>query len=267
VSAVLATTQLWWYTARASGLVAWALLTASVLWGLALSTKVLGKRPRPNWLLDLHRFLGGLAVVFTGAHLGSLVLDSYLHFGPAELLVPFASDYRPGAVAWGVVALYLLAAVELTSLLRRRLAKITWRAVHYLSFPLFVMATAHGITAGTDNHAFLVRAVALAATIGVAAGTALRVAQADEEAQRRAAFAPPPTGQAPPLQPPAPAPLPPSPAAAAEDARRRAWVRYQDAAVSTTSSAARMAARPSMADVSPGARSPGSGTPSASSSA
>jgi DMSO/TMAO reductase YedYZ heme-binding membrane subunit len=191
---MIATTQLWWYTARASGLVAWAMLTASVLWGLALSTRALGNRPRPNWLLDLHRFLGGLAVVFTGVHLGSLALDSYIGFGPAELFVPLASRYRPGAVAWGVVALYLLVAVEVTSLLRRRIAKRTWRAVHYLTFPLFVVATVHGITAGTDRDAYVVRAVALTATIAVAAGTALRIARAEEEAQRRAAVpsSPPP---------------------------------------------------------------------------
>ncbi|HEY0396749.1 MAG TPA: ferredoxin-NADPH reductase, partial [Acidimicrobiia bacterium] len=55
-----------WYVARSAGLVAWALLAASVLWGLALSTKILSPKVRPNWILDLHRWLGGLALVFTG---------------------------------------------------------------------------------------------------------------------------------------------------------------------------------------------------------
>ena len=55
------TSQLWWYVARAGGIVAWALLTASVLWGLILSTKLRPPRVRPAWTLDLHRFLGGRA--------------------------------------------------------------------------------------------------------------------------------------------------------------------------------------------------------------
>ena len=59
--------QLFWFTARASGIVAWGLAAASVVWGLALSTRLLGRRPRPGWLLDLHRFLGGLALSFTGS--------------------------------------------------------------------------------------------------------------------------------------------------------------------------------------------------------
>ena len=147
--------QLWWYVARSSGIVAWALLAASVIWGLTISTRrlggtVLGGRARPNWLLDLHRFLGGLALVFTGVHLVGLVLDTYVEFGLTELLVPMTSSYRPGAVAWGIVGLYLLIAVEVTSLLRKRLSKRVWRTTHMLSFPLFAASTAHGLLAGTD---------------------------------------------------------------------------------------------------------------------
>ena len=142
--------MLWWYAARAGGIVSWTLVTASVTWGLALSTKVFGKRPRPAWLLDLHRYLGGLALVFTGVHVLSIIADSYVHFGLAEVLVPFASAWRPAAVAWGIVAFYLLVAVELTSLGRKWLPNALWRKVHYASFPLFAFATVHGVIAGTD---------------------------------------------------------------------------------------------------------------------
>ena len=123
--------QLPWYVARASGLVGWALLAAATLWGLALSTKIFGKRPRPNWILDLHRMLGALALVFTGVHVSAILADQYVHFGLVDVLVPFASKWRAGAVAWGVVGMYLLVAVELTSLLRARIPKTLWRRVHY----------------------------------------------------------------------------------------------------------------------------------------
>jgi predicted ferric reductase len=149
--------QLWWYVARSGGIVAWALLAASVLWGLALSTKVLRGKPRPNWILDLHRFLGGLALVFTAIHVLALVLDSYVHFGVAEVLVPFASAWHPVAVAWGVIGLYLLIAVELTSLARKRISKRMWRMTHYLSFPLFLLTTVHALSAGTDRSTLLLQ--------------------------------------------------------------------------------------------------------------
>jgi predicted ferric reductase len=169
-----------WYATRSAGIVAWALLAISVLWGLALSTKVLGKRPRPNWLLDGHRFLGGLAVVFTAVHVVAIVLDSFVSFSVFNVLVPFTGTWHPGAVAWGIVAMYALAAVEITSLLRTRMSKQAWRATHYLSFPLFAVATIHVLTAGTDRHTLLLRALLATGVLGVVVLTAVRVWQADQ---------------------------------------------------------------------------------------
>ena len=142
--------QFWWYLARSSGIVAWALLTASMIWGLLFSTRLVEGRPSPKWLLDLHRHLAGLAVAFTALHLVSLVADSYVKFGPADLLIPFVSDWKPVPVALGVFALYLLVAVQATSLALKRLPRKTWRLVHLTSYPLFWITTIHGITVGTD---------------------------------------------------------------------------------------------------------------------
>jgi methionine sulfoxide reductase heme-binding subunit len=171
--------QVWWYIARSGGIVAWALLAASVLWGLALSTKVLRGRPRPNWILDLHRFLGGLALIFTGIHVAALVGDSFVHFGLAEVLVPFASDWHPVAVAWGVIALYLLIAVELTSLARKRISKRTWRLTHYLSFPLFLLTTVHALSAGTDRSTLLLRWGVIVVSAVITGLTFVRLNKAD----------------------------------------------------------------------------------------
>jgi len=155
--------QIWWYTARAGGIVAWVLLALSVAWGLLLSTRLVSKRGAPAWLLDLHRFLGGLALVFTLVHVVGLVADSYAHFGWSEVLVPMASKWKPGPVAWGVVGFYLLVAVEVTSLLMRRMSRRVWRAVHLTSFGLFVMSGIHGARAGTDatNSVYRAGSVAL----------------------------------------------------------------------------------------------------------
>src|SRR5258705_232970 len=79
------------------------------------------------------------------------------------------------AVAWGVVGLYLLLAVELTSLARSRLPRKVWRMTHAASFPLFVVATVHLLTAGTDAGALLTRALVTAVVATVAGLTAYRV--------------------------------------------------------------------------------------------
>jgi predicted ferric reductase len=170
--------NLLWYVARASGLVSWVLLAAATLWGLALSTKVTGKRPRPNWILDLHRWLGGVALIFTGVHVLALLFDTYVHFGLASVLVPFAATWHPVAVAWGVVAIYLLLAVELTSLARSHLSKQVWRRVHFASFLLFIMATVHGLTAGTDTKSMAARLVVAAVGSVFVGLTGARIAEA-----------------------------------------------------------------------------------------
>ena len=164
-----------WFVARSSGLIAWALLAASVVWGLAISTRVLNGRPRPAWLLDLHRYLGGIATVFVGVHIVALLGDTYVHFGLASVLVPFASSWQPVAVAWGISAFYLLLAVEVTSLIRARLPRRLWRATHYASFPLFIVATIHALSAGTDARTWAFELVAALAVMAVVALTALRI--------------------------------------------------------------------------------------------
>lgn len=142
--------EIWWYLARATGLVAWGLAVGSLLVGLALATRAMGPNPKGPWLLDLHRWLGGLAVVFTAGHIAALIADSFVAFDVVDALVPFAAGWRPGAVAWGVVALWLMAAIEVTSLMMKRIPKRIWRAVHLSSYVLAVTATLHGVTAGTD---------------------------------------------------------------------------------------------------------------------
>lgn len=159
--------QLWWYLARASGFTAWLLSIMAILLGLALATRALGSNPRPAWLLDLHRFVGGLTVLFLGVHLGALVADSFVPFGVADLLVPFASSWKTGAVAWGVVGFWLLVAVELTSLMMRRLPRRTWRAVHLTSYLAAIVATVHAYTAGTDAQNPLVTGAALTALAAI----------------------------------------------------------------------------------------------------
>ncbi len=141
----------WWYVTRASGYVSWSLLAIAVLWGLFLTNKTLTKTAAPAWVLDLHRHLGGLAVVFVAIHVGALPLDSFTHWGWRDLAIPMASKWHPGAIAWGIVAAYLLLAIEVTSLLGRRFPKKWWRRVHILSFPLYVIASIHLFAAGTDS--------------------------------------------------------------------------------------------------------------------
>lgn len=185
------TPKLSWYVARSSGIVSWILLTASVMWGLLLSARVLNRSTAPGWLLDLHRYLGGLAIVLTGVHIAGLVGDNWMHIGWGDVLVPMFSTYRPGAVAWGVVGFYLLVAIEITSLLRSKLPRKLWRSTHYLSFPLFIACTVHGLQAGKDVHTRAYEWMTVTAVSVTMVLLLLRiVATRDSRARRRGVAAP-----------------------------------------------------------------------------
>jgi len=124
-------------------------------------------------LLDLHRWLGSLLVACTALHMLALVGDNYTHFTASHLLVPFASDWEPGSVALGVVAFWMLSAVQVTSWMMKRLPGRTWRAIHMLSYLAFLMVTWHAIAAGTDMTsrwygALTIAVIALATAFGTA---------------------------------------------------------------------------------------------------
>nr|MDQ4007346.1 2Fe-2S iron-sulfur cluster-binding protein [Actinomycetota bacterium] len=181
--------RLWWYLARAAGLTAWWLLCIAVLWGLLLSTRLLGDRPTLAWLLDLHRMLGGLAVSFTCLHVLGLYLDTWTGFGLTEVLVPLAAEYKPGPVAFGVVGLYLLLAIEVTSLLKRRVPPLVWRWVHRTAFVVFVLATVHMFTAGTDGGNRWLRSAAVLVCYAFAVFTVSRIGGFRRPRRRRMAAA------------------------------------------------------------------------------
>ena len=154
------TEQLTWYLARAGGLVAWSALVLSVVLGLLLAGRLV-PRGKGAWVQEVHRYLGGLASVFTAIHVLALVADTYVYFGWREIFLPFASEWEPGAVAAGVIGMYLLIAIEATSLAMQRLPRRLWRAVHQLSLPLFALATLHGFLAGEDASGATYMAITL----------------------------------------------------------------------------------------------------------
>lgn len=182
----------WWYLSRAGGIVAWALLSASVIWGLVLSTRVFDRKPSPKWFTDLHRFLGGTAVVFVAVHVGTIVADSYVHFGLADVLVPFAARWHPVAIAWGVLAMWLIFAVEVSSLALRHLPRRVWHAIHLSSYALFVSATMHALASGPDTRKQVFELVLSAVLAVVTLLTLVRLATSKRKgsARRRPPTAP-----------------------------------------------------------------------------
>jgi predicted ferric reductase len=165
-----------WYVARAGGMVAFGLLTASVLLGILLA----GRKTLPRWprfaVEDVHRFAGTLTWTFIGVHVAGLLVDTYIGFSLRQVLIPFTSSYRPAATAAGIVGAELLAAIGITNQLKDRLPHSLWRRTHYLNFAVWALSLVHGVTAGTDTHAGWAQLLYLASAASVVAAIAWRLA-------------------------------------------------------------------------------------------
>jgi len=138
-----------WLVARAAGLAAFGALTASTWLGLAMSTRLLPTRFQRH-LLGWHRTLVWTSLSLVGLHVGALLGDPMLHMGLSGALIPFASPWRPAAVAAGVVAGWASLMLAVSFPMRKWIGQKTWRRLHYASFAAFVLALGHALASGTD---------------------------------------------------------------------------------------------------------------------
>lgn len=140
-----------WHITRAAGIMAYLFLWLAAVTGLLLSSRLLGLAASPPLLGAAHQWGAAWSLYATVVHAVILRYDHWVSFRWPDILLPFASTYRTGAVALGVYALYALVGVQVTSYLRARLGVATWRLAHALSVPAYVLALAHGVWAGTDT--------------------------------------------------------------------------------------------------------------------
>lgn len=164
-----------WFLARSSGLVAYGLLTTSVLAGLVLKARPYGTSPRPAAVTDLHRFLALLGLGAIALHGSALLLDRTVPFHVTDLLLPGIAPYRPLWTGLGVLAAELMLLVYASFSLRKRIGTRNWRRVHWATYAIFVLATVHGLLAGTDSGTRWALALYGGAVGAVVAATAWRI--------------------------------------------------------------------------------------------
>ncbi len=139
-----------WYTTRGAGAVSLLLLSAVVALGVLTAVRF-EAAGWPRFLTAaFHRNLSLTALVFLALHVVTAVTDPFANLGWAVALIPFTSWYRTLWVGLGTIAVELLVAIAVTTLLRRWLGHGAWRAVHWLAYAAWPVAFAHGIGAGTD---------------------------------------------------------------------------------------------------------------------
>jgi methionine sulfoxide reductase heme-binding subunit len=162
-----------WYAARSAGMVAYVLLSTSVVLGVLMSARTRFSWPRFA-IEEVHRFLATLTGIFVVLHGGSLLLDRVVPISLGQAIVPFTTSYRPVAVGLGVTAAELMAAVGLTNLFKRELPYRFWRRAHYLTLAVWVLASLHAVLAGSDRTDPWFAGVVAAAVAAVAMASVTR---------------------------------------------------------------------------------------------
>jgi DMSO/TMAO reductase YedYZ heme-binding membrane subunit len=164
-----------WYATRASGLVALVLLTVTMVLGLVTTTRARARHWPGFAQQEMHRRISILAVVFLGIHIVTSVLDTFVNISWVAVVIPFTSRYSGFWVGVGAVALDLMLAVFVTSLLRNRMRPATWRAVHWLAYLSWPVALAHSFGMGTDAGEGWVIALGVACVLAVGAALGWRL--------------------------------------------------------------------------------------------
>jgi methionine sulfoxide reductase heme-binding subunit len=165
-----------WYSSRATGVVSMVLLTAVVVLGIVVNRQ--GRLPGlPKFAgLGLHRYLSLLAVGFLVVHVLTAIADPFVSIRLTAAIIPFTSAYKPLWLGLGAVSLDLMAVIIVTSLLRRRIGRRPWRAVHWLAYVSWPVALGHGIGSSTDMRSGPLLALAAVCTLAVLAATLWRLA-------------------------------------------------------------------------------------------
>ncbi|MGH2853129.1 MAG: ferric reductase-like transmembrane domain-containing protein [Solirubrobacteraceae bacterium] len=166
---------IYWYMTRSTGTVALLLLSGAVALGV-VDVRRWSTPSWPRFVVDsLHRNVALLAMAFLALHILTSVLDSFAPISLLDAFVPFAGSYRPFWLGLGAVALDLVLAVTITSLLRQRMGFETWRAIHWLSYASWPVALLHGLGTGSDVKSTWMLVLTLACLAAVLAAVLARV--------------------------------------------------------------------------------------------
>ena len=163
-----------WYLNRGTGIVSLVLLTIVVVLGVVTRRGARPGGPSVFVAAAVHRNASLLTVVLLVVHVLVAVADPYAPIRLVDALVPFVSQYRPLWLGLGALAFDLLLALVVTSLLRVRIGRRSWRAVHWLAYLSWPVAVLHGLGTGTDTPSGWALLITGGCVLAVAAAVVVR---------------------------------------------------------------------------------------------
>jgi predicted ferric reductase len=161
VAANRVTTSWPWYVIRGAGFAAAGLLFLLMMSGIGQVTGATYRFIEPIKAWAIHKALAIMMCIMIAIHVGFLLLDHFISFSVIQLFLPFASHYNNGtklagiplggvAISLGILAMYGVAIVVLSSLGWINSRKKQWRKLHYISYAVVFLVFLHAIYVGSD---------------------------------------------------------------------------------------------------------------------
>lgn len=151
----------WWLAARSAGIVAFLLITTSVVLGLLMASKMSRRPGLKRNLRKVHEQVALTALVAIGLHGVLLLGDGWLKPGISGITVPFTLEYRPVWTGMGILAGYLALLLGPSFYWRRQIGARRWRQIHRATVAVFLLAVLHSLGSGTDGASTWFRVMVL----------------------------------------------------------------------------------------------------------
>ncbi len=162
-----------WETVRSAGVIAFILLSLSVIGGLATSFMKNGKTKM--YFQMIHQISGWFGFWFAFMHTFLLLFDHYTEYRFVDLILPFVSEHERLWTGLGVLSLWGMFFVLLSSDGMKKLGKTVWKKVHYFSIPVYLFSLIHGVFLGTDSTNPLIAGMYVVSGILFVAGISIRI--------------------------------------------------------------------------------------------
>lgn len=139
-----------WLASRASGVVAIAMLTFTVIVGLTIGGRLpFGFKARD--LTRIHEFCSLAAIVAIVAHGALLLGDPWLAPTVTQLAVPFQLDYETIYTGLGITAGWIAMLLGLSYYVRDQIGLSRWKTLHRFTIVAYALSVVHVLGAGTDS--------------------------------------------------------------------------------------------------------------------
>jgi ferredoxin/DMSO/TMAO reductase YedYZ heme-binding membrane subunit len=136
--------------AAAAGFLSYALMWATVIWGILLRRGWASQSTKYSSLYATHMTLALIGLTLGWGHAFTQLANPTGTVFLIDEFIPFANYMDPIGIGVGVIGTEIMSALMISVMIQRRLGYDRWRAIHVLSYASFTLVAGHILLSGSD---------------------------------------------------------------------------------------------------------------------